>query len=88
MRQLCRRCLHDTAHYATHGLTMITIILSTCLLADPAVCHDETIPLSNEVSSAVRCVMMAPPHVAKWSEEHPQWRVVRWQCRVSGRRDI
>jgi hypothetical protein len=66
---------------------MITLILSTCLIADPGVCHDEVIPLSSEIS-AVRCVMTAPPHVAKWSEEHPQWRVVRWQCRAVGERDI
>jgi hypothetical protein len=78
---------HDAVHDTTHGVPMITIILSTCLLADPAVCRDQTIPLSDEIS-AVRCVMMAPPHVAKWSEEHPQWRVVRWQCRMVGPRDI
>jgi hypothetical protein len=66
---------------------MIEIIISTCLLADPAVCRDQTIPLLSEVSP-VRCVMNAAPHVAKWSEEHPQWRVVRWQCRTGAQRDI
>ena len=76
------------AQSATHGLSMITIILSTCLLADPGVCRDQVIPLSEEISSALRCVMMAPPHVAKWSEEHPQWRVVRWRCRAVGAREI
>jgi hypothetical protein len=33
-------------------------------------------------------MMTAPPHVARWSEEHPEWRVVRWQCRAGSRRDI
>jgi hypothetical protein len=66
---------------------MIAIIISACLLSDPGVCRDETIPLSHEVS-AVRCVMTAPPHVAKWSEEHPRWRVVRWRCGAGGRHDI
>ena len=66
---------------------MIAIILSTCLISDPGVCRDQEIPLDSEVSS-VRCMMTAPPHVARWSQEHPEWRVVRWQCRAGSRRDI
>jgi hypothetical protein len=66
---------------------MIEIVISTCLLADPGVCRDQTIPLLSVVSP-VHCVMMAPPQVARWSEEHPQWRVVRWQCRNGGQRNI
>lgn len=66
---------------------MIAIILSTCLLADPSVCREQTIPLSSQVS-ATRCAMMAPPHVARWSVEHPRWRVVRWRCRTGGQHDI
>jgi hypothetical protein len=66
---------------------MVAIIISTCLLSDPGVCRDQTIPLDSEIS-AVNCMMKAPPHVARWSEEHPEWRVVRWRCGASGRRDI
>jgi hypothetical protein len=65
---------------------MIAIILSTCLVSDPGVCRDQIIPLTSEVS-AVRCVMMAPPHVAQWSTEHPEWRVVRWRCRLTTERE-
>jgi hypothetical protein len=67
---------------------MIAIIISVCLLSDPTVCRDQTIALSSEVSTAARCVMTAPPHVAQWSEEHPEWRVVRWRCGPANRRDI
>ena len=66
---------------------MIAIIISACLLSDPGVCRDETIPLDPGIS-AVNCMNKAPPHVARWSEEHPEWRVVRWRCGLSGRRDI
>jgi hypothetical protein len=59
---------------------MIAIILSTCLVSNPAVCREQIIPLDSE-TSAMRCVMTAPPHLAKWNDEHPEWRVVRWQCR-------
>ena len=66
---------------------MIAIVLSTCLLSDPGVCQEQTIPLDNEVS-AVRCVMRSPVHVARWSTEHPEWRVLRWRCRLTSDRDI
>ena len=67
---------------------MIAIIISACLLSDPGVCRDLTIPLSTDVSSPVSCMMTAPPHLAQWSEEHPEWRVVRWRCGPSNRQDI
>jgi hypothetical protein len=55
---------------------MIAIMLSTCLVSNPAVCREQTIPLSSEIS-AIQCVKFAGLHVAQWSEEHPRWRVVR-----------
>jgi hypothetical protein len=66
---------------------MVAIIISVCLLSDPNVCSDRTIPLDREVTAA-NCMMNSPPHVARWSVEHPEWRVVRWRCVPSGRRDI
>jgi hypothetical protein len=66
---------------------MVAIIISTCLVSNPSVCRDQSIPLYAEISTT-RCVMTAPPHVARWSEEHPQWRVVRWQCRAGTQRDL
>jgi hypothetical protein len=33
------------------------------------------------------CAMKAPPHIAKWNEEHPEWHIVRWQCRAASQRD-
>ena len=66
---------------------MIAIVLSTCLISDPSICRDQTIPLTADVST-VRCLAMAPPHVAKWNEAHPQWRVMRWRCRTGSQREI
>jgi hypothetical protein len=65
---------------------MIAIILSTCLISQPDVCRDQVIPLDSEVSTT-HCVMTAPPHLAQWSVEHPEWRVVRWSCRRTTERD-
>jgi hypothetical protein len=69
------------------GAFMIAIILSTCLISVPSVCRDQRIPLSSEIS-AIQCMRSALPHIAQWSEEHPRWRVVRWQCHPAGQHDI
>jgi hypothetical protein len=66
---------------------MIAVILSTCLVTDPTICREYSIPLSTE-TSAIRCLTTAMPHVAQWSEEHPHWRVVRWQCRAANQKAI
>jgi hypothetical protein len=65
---------------------MIAIVLSTCLVTSPAVCREQTIPLSSEIS-AIQCMKFAALHVAQWSE-HPRWRVVRWRCRLGIQHDI
>ena len=66
---------------------MIAVILSTCLVTDPTICREYSIPLSSEIS-AIQCMMTAMPHVAQWSAEHPHWRIVRWQCRSGSQRDV
>jgi hypothetical protein len=66
---------------------MIAIILSTCLITDPTVCRNHKIPLSSE-PSPTHCMKHAQSHIAQWSDEHPGWRVVRWQCRPTSEQDI
>jgi hypothetical protein len=66
--------------------SMIAIILSACLVSDPQICRDHHIVLTPEVADT-RCMRSAMPYVTQWSEEHPQWRIVRWQCRPASDRD-
>ncbi len=65
---------------------MMTIILSACLVSDPAVCKDYRLPLEGEMSTT-QCAMSAPPYFAQWMEEHPAWRVMRWKCQPAGLND-
>ncbi len=58
---------------------MLAIILSACLTADPNVCRDYKIPIDADID-AKTCLMQAPPHFAKWAENHPGWQVKRWHC--------
>ena len=66
---------------------MIAVILSACLLSDPSVCREHRIPLTSDIS-AIRCMMAAMPYLAQWSEKHPRWRIVRWQCSPGSQKDI
>jgi hypothetical protein len=66
---------------------MIVIVLSTCLINDPSVCREQTIPLDSE-TTPLRCMMTAPPHVAQWNVEHPRWRITRWRCRATTQTDL
>jgi hypothetical protein len=66
---------------------VIAILLTACLIGEPTTCRDDKITLLPGVS-LTRCLMTAPPHLAKWSEEHPGWHVERWQCGNASRQDI
>jgi hypothetical protein len=33
-------------------------------------------------------MMTAQIQLARWSAEHPQWRIVRWKCRPDSQEDI
>jgi hypothetical protein len=65
---------------------MIVIVLSVCLVAIPHICRDQVIPTTQ--ASPMGCMMKAPPRMALWAEEHPEWRIVRWQCRAARPGDI
>jgi hypothetical protein len=67
--------------------TMIAIILSTCFISDPGVCREQTVPMASEVSAA-RCAIKAPPYLARWSADHPEWLVVRWRCQAVDDRKV
>jgi len=66
---------------------MIAIIISACLVSDPAVCRDHRIPLDSGIDTR-HCVLHAPPHFAKWSQEHPGWIIKRWRCVPADVNDI
>ena len=58
---------------------MLSIILSTCLIADPGQCREFKI----QTDLAKYCTMKAQPVVAQWSGEHPQWEIKGWSCQPS-----
>jgi len=60
-------------------MELIDLVLTVCLMADPAKCRTEHLYFENR-GSLFQCMLLAPPEIAKWSERHPALRVVRWKC--------
>ncbi len=67
---------------------MLAIILSACLANDPHICRNYRIALDSNIDNTASCTMNAPPHFAKWAEEHPGWKIKRWRCTDSSENDI
>ncbi len=60
-------------------MDLIDLILTVCLLADPAKCRTEHLYFESH-GTLFQCMLLAPPEIAKWTEEHPALKVVRWRC--------
>ncbi len=66
---------------------VIAILLTVCLVGEPGTCRDHKIALLPGVT-LTQCLVTAPPHIAKWSQDHPGWHVERWQCGDVSRLDL
>jgi len=66
---------------------LVELIITVCAVAQPAHCEEAHLQLAG-TGSAVQCAMAAPPYIARWIDDHPKWRAVRWRCDVSGKKEI
>ena len=66
---------------------MIELVFVVCLRATPEFCEERSIAYLPEVS-LMACMMQAQPHLAQWSETHPDLEIARWSCTTSDRREI
>lgn len=60
-------------------MDLVHIILTVCTLSMPEHCEDRRISLE-WAGSLARCSMDAPPYIAEWIGDHPNWRAERWRC--------
>lgn len=63
---------------------MIELVLSVCLVADPARCKDVRLSFAEQSVSPIGCMMNGQVEIAKWTETHPDWQVAKWQCARAG----
>jgi hypothetical protein len=60
-------------------MDMVDLILTVCLSANPSSCRDEHLYFESH-GSLMQCMFLAPSEIAKWSQEHPAVKVMRWRC--------
>lgn len=65
-------------------MEMVDLILRVCLSASPVDCRDEHLYFESR-GSLMQCMFLARAEIAKWSEEHPNLKIVRWRCNFPGR---
>ena len=65
-------------------MNMVDLILTVCLAASPGNCRDEHLYFESH-GSLMQCMFLAPAEIAKWSERHPAFKVVRWKCAFPGK---
>lgn len=65
-------------------MQMIDLVLTVCLTANPSSCRLEHLYLESG-GSLTKCMFLAQPEIARWSQEHPALRVVRWTCEFTRR---
>jgi hypothetical protein len=60
-------------------MDMVDLILTVCLSANPSKCRDEHLYFESR-GTLFQCMILAPSEIAKWSQEHPNLKVMRWKC--------
>lgn len=66
-------------------MDIINLVLTVCLLGSPSSCREETLRFEN-TGGALNCMFLAPSQIAKWSDEHPAYRVAKWRCAYPDKR--
>jgi hypothetical protein len=67
-------------------MAVIDLIVLVCLLSHPDRCEEQRLRFVWPLSSR-QCDRAAPPYIAQWINEHPQWQVMRWRCEYPGSRE-
>ena len=63
---------------------MIEIAAAVCMLSAPERCKDVSLTFEAENITVFACMMYGQAELAKWTGEHPAWKISRWSCREAG----
>ena len=64
----------------------IYLIITVCAVLSPTNCEERRLTFSSS-ASLQQCAMAAPPYIAQWVGEHPNWSAVKWRCEYPHSRD-
>ena len=68
------------------GMNPIDLVITVCAVLSPTTCEETRLAFNSNISLA-QCAMAAPPYIAQWIGEHPQWTVRNYHCEYPGLRD-
>jgi hypothetical protein len=57
----------------------INLVITVCAVLAPAKCEEKNLVFASTFSLQ-QCMMAAPPYIAQWIGEHPQYTAVKWRC--------
>jgi hypothetical protein len=64
----------------------IYLIITVCAVLSPTSCEERHLVFSPS-ASLPQCAMAAPPYIAHWVGEHPNWTAVKWRCEYPHSKD-
>ncbi|WP_237152475.1 hypothetical protein [Oryzibacter oryziterrae] len=62
----------------------VNLMITACLLSDPAICEEKAVPVAEAVSIR-QCYAWAQPFLAQWAGNHPKYHIVKWRCGEPGK---
>ena len=57
----------------------INLVITVCAVLSPANCQEKNLVFASNFSLQ-QCMMAAPPYIAQWVGEHPNWTAVSYMC--------
>ena len=60
-------------------MDVIYLVITVCAVQSPTTCEETHLSFNSSISLR-QCAMAAPPYVAQWIGEHPNWTAVKWRC--------
>lgn len=64
---------------------MMELLFIACLVGQPDSCEEKSLQFV-DIPSHMACMMGAQPQLARWVQDHPEWRIAQWTCRIPGQR--
>ncbi len=60
-------------------MNLLVLVITVCSLTNPSLCQTINLQFFSD-GSLGQCMLNAPPHIAQWVGDHPDWQAVRWHC--------
>jgi len=61
-------------------MIMIEILLSVCLVTNPATCKDVSLNYMSDQVTPQQCMFRGQVAISRWVAGHPKWQLTKWKC--------